>query len=115
MSSYTSNLLHFLDKDGNIPQDIHPEGKKMASFLTSVVDKVSASFPFIKTSIETGLKCGKKNCQEDIIGALDNINQPIHWYCMKCGDNGTISDWKGSQWDHSKKIAEDNPSKKQAG
>jgi len=99
MSSYTSNLQHFLDKNGDIPLDIHPEGRKMASFLTSVVDRVTASFPFVREFIKTGLKCMKTDCRGAIIGHFRNENEPIVWQCMKCSDFGSISDWQNSHWD----------------
>ncbi len=98
--SYITDLRHFLDEEGEIPSSIPKPARELASFLVLVVDAVTTPFPEQKWSIETGITCRTPGCSGEIIGALDSVDEPVHWYCLECGEDGTISAWRESRWNN---------------
>ncbi len=100
--AYITNLTHFLDDKGEIPKQIPREARELASFLALIVDKVTSDFLTTDNGIDTGIRCRSKGCMGEIIGALDGIDEPVHWYCLDCGHNGVISNWQRSKWDNTK-------------
>ncbi len=105
---YITDLRHCLNKNGDIPENIPIPAYDMSIFMVSIVEKVTAAFPFVKANIKTGIQCRTKTCRGDIIGALDGLTDPVLWGCEKCGDNGMISDWQGSKWDRTNKVVKNN-------
>ena len=101
---YIMNLTHYLDETGRIPQDIPAPARWMGSFLALLVDEVTQQYPQTKTSIATTLQCLNKSCKGELIGALDDENSPVCWYCLDCGEHGTISHWQNTRWDNTKSI-----------
>jgi hypothetical protein len=101
---YVMNLTHYLDETGNIPKGIPAPARRMGSFLALLVDEVTRQYPETKTSIETTLQCLNKSCKGELIGALDDENSPVCWYCLDCGDYGKISDWQNTRWDNTKSV-----------
>lgn len=99
-SAYIMDLTHYLDDNGEIPKDIHRDAREMGSFLALVVDMVTVVYPETDTGVETGIRCRIQGCTGEIIGALDNPDEEIHWFCIECGHHGTISNWQGSKWDN---------------
>ena len=97
--TYVTDLTHYLATDGGIVKTMPKEAREIASFLALVVDAVTSQFPNTTSGIETGMRCRTPGCHGDIIGALDGPEEPVHWYCLDCGDNGTVSSWQGTKWD----------------
>lgn len=95
---YISNLLHFLNEDGNIPKEMPREAREMASFLAMVVDLTTKKMPTILTPIE--LPCFNKVCHGTIKSAVKPTLDELHWYCPECENEGTISNWQGTKWDN---------------
>ena len=100
--AYVTNLTHFQDKNGNIPENLPQESRNLASFLVLVIDEVTRHYPKTDRGIETGIKCFETDCDGNIIGAIDMHNEPIKWYCLDCGNTGTVSNWQNSKWDNTK-------------
>ena len=94
------NLTHFLNSDGEIPKDLPREARELASFLALIVDKVTSCFPMTNAGVDTEIRCRNKGCRGSMIGALDAIDEPIHWYCLDCGHHGEMSNWRKSRWDN---------------
>ncbi len=98
--TYVSDLAHFLDSSGKLSGRAPMEVREMAGFLVLILDKVTIHFPDTSSGIGTGVRCRSRNCNGEIMGALDSIDSPVMWYCPECGNYGTISNWRGSQWDN---------------
>ena len=101
---YIMKLTHYLDETGNIPKDIPAPARRMGSFLALMVDEVTREYPHASSGIETSLRCLKKSCKGELIAALDDDTSPVCWYCLKCGESGTISNWQNTRWDNTKPL-----------
>lgn len=97
---YNTNLQHYLDETGDIPQDLPSESRQLASFLALVVDTVTSAFPMTDRGVDTGIRCHRSGCTGTVIGALDDYEEDVHWYCLECGDMGVVSGWQGTDWDN---------------
>ena len=102
--AYIINLTHYLDNTGNIPKSIPAPARRLASFMALVVDEVTRQYPHAASGIETTLRCFKKSCKGTVIGALDDDTKPVCWYCLDCGESGTISNWQHTRWDDTKSL-----------
>ena len=98
--TYITDITHFLDDEGNIPSELPAPARKLASFQVLIIDAVTPEFPSTTSGVETGIRCRSAGCHGNIIGALDAVDDPIHWYCLDCGSIGTISNWQGTKWDN---------------
>lgn len=101
-TSIISNLTHFLDEKGNIPNLPEP-AMKLIRFLTKIVS--NASIDIKEPIVDVDLKCSDRsetvNC-EGYIEAWCNENMDIVWHCNTCDVRGAVSNWQGTQWDNNK-------------
>ncbi|TVQ74024.1 MAG: plasmid pRiA4b ORF-3 family protein [Balneolaceae bacterium] len=97
--NFTTNLRHYLDETGQIPINMLPEARKMASFLTALVESVTSHPEEAKNGINTGLTCPVDRCGGLVSGQYHGYISPITWKCPKCGSEGDISNWQHSNWD----------------
>jgi hypothetical protein len=97
--SFNTNLQHYLDETGKIPANMVQEAKKMATFLTALVESVTSHQEEAESGINTGLTCPEGRCSEQVIGQYHGYIAPITWKCSKCGSEGDISNWQQSNWD----------------
>ena len=97
--AYNTDLAHYLNEDGDIPEEIPSEARQLASFLALIVDEVTSEFPRTDRGVDTGIRCQRKGCPGMVNGALDDRESEVHWYCLECGDMGVISGWQGTKWD----------------
>ena len=97
--AYITDLTHFLDAKGEIPKTIPKEARAFACFLALVADGVTSRFPNTVRGTATGIRCRAEGCKGEIIGALDSLEDPVHWYCLDCGQHGVIRNWRGTKWD----------------
>jgi hypothetical protein len=96
---YISNMTHFLDETGNIPQEMPKEARELASFFALVVDQATQKNPDASFS----LHCFNKKCNGLINCELSKDSEEIIWECSKCSNSGRISFWQGTRWDNTKK------------
>jgi hypothetical protein len=97
---YISNITHFLDKNGNIPDDMNKEARQMSAFLCLVIDAATKLYPV--TDKETEIRCFKKGCHGKIHVILKDIFQDIQWKCPSCKNEGRISEWIQTRWNNIK-------------
>ena len=97
--NFITNLQHYLDETGQIPANMLPEARKMASFLTALVESVTSHQDEAENGINSGLTCPMDRCSGLVSGQYHGFAAPITWKCPKCGSKGDISDWQNSIWD----------------
>lgn len=98
--TYITDLTHYLDDTGEVPQGIPSEARQLASFLGLIVDAVTSRFPETESGIQTGIRCRGSGCKGMIVAELAHYNEPVRWHCLECGDRGTISNWQKTKWDN---------------
>lgn len=97
-------MRHFLDEDGMIPDDLPDPAFRLANYFGRIVNAVSSRQD--NSNLYTGIKCrrrpSRKPCPGEILAIIDERNDfAINWHCTHCGDNGFISEWKGTIFDGS--------------
>lgn len=98
--SYVTDLTHFLNEKGSIPDSLPKPAKKLAENLGNIVACVTREpRPSPKTYVNCWGKLNKKRCAGKLNADLDFENFDIVWHCPECGDNGSISQWENSFWD----------------
>ena len=98
---FITNLQHYLDEKGQIPVNMLSDARKMASFLTALVEFVTSYQEEAETGISAGLTCPVDRCTGNVGGQYHGYNAPITWKCFKCGSEGNITNWRNSNWDFS--------------
>lgn len=93
---YISNLLHFLDDEGKIPEEMNREGREMACFHALVADAATGMMPSKYTI--SRIRCFKKGCRGTMLVRLSDIEL----LCPECRNERRISHWQGTRWDISK-------------
>ena len=99
--SFSTNIQHFLDAKGSIPDAMPAPAKAMANYIGAIVSATTSESS--KESVDTGVQClpaqGQKPCSGKIVGFRDIASNKIHWECTICGNYGVIFDWEGTLWD----------------
>ncbi len=100
---FSTNMQHFLDSKGSIPDMMPEPARAMANYIGAIVSATTCG-PLAEP-VDTGVLClpsqKQKACSGKIIGSLDVASKKIHWECTVCGNYGVIFDWKGTLWDRS--------------
>ena len=100
--TYIDNIRHFLDKNGDFPNIMPNPARKMAVFLTRIISLATEAFS--RDRVLVSMQCNRKGCHEEILVWLNDLNKDIEWFCPECGDNGFISNWRGTKWDKTSSI-----------
>jgi hypothetical protein len=109
-NTLVTNIRHFLDECGAIPEDIPSPALNLALYLGSIIAWVTDHLPDNK--LQTNVPCRKKpgriiRCLGEIEAKL-RADFVIEWYCPFCGDNGFISGWQGTLWDRQHPLSFNN-------
>ena len=91
-------MRHFLDEQGEIPEDMHKDARELAGFFAMVIDSTTTILPASLTPID--IRCFKKGCHGIIRAASNRDTEEIHWKCPVCDNAGIISNWQGTKWDN---------------
>ena len=100
MSTY---LRHYLDAEGDLPEDLQGPARKLAEHLGQIVASVSANPQHYSTDeIKCRRTVARKKCSGTILAHLeeDDPQKGIIWFCEKCGHGGLIYGWPGTCFDH---------------
>lgn len=99
--AFISNLQHFLDEHGAIPEEIPGPALNIALFLGSIVSWVTSHQVgrYEQTNVPCRRSPGRRQCSGTIYAWLETDGATIIWECPVCRDNGTINGWKGTLWD----------------
>jgi hypothetical protein len=93
---YTTNLQHYLDKDGNIPTDMTLEARQMANFIALLIDDTTNG----DYDTEPVIRCIEKGCIGLVAPTLIEDTDEIYWVCVKCKTKGIITGWRNTKWDN---------------
>jgi len=96
---YITNMLHFLDENGDIPKKMPKEARELAGFVAMVVDHTT-TIDEDSDPNENKLTCMEKGCSGKITTQFLHPNNEIHWKCDSCDFEGVVSHWEGSRWDN---------------
>ena len=98
--TWTTDLKHFLDEDGNLAFIPGP-AFRLAEYFTAIVAMASHPDPDVPSSflVRCRRRPGRKPCPGMIDCDLDFETEAVGWWCPVCGDNGYIYNWQGSLWD----------------
>jgi predicted RNA-binding Zn-ribbon protein involved in translation (DUF1610 family) len=100
MATWVTDLRHYLDDDGELP-DLPWPALSLALFQGAIVAWVT-SRPKGGGDI-TNVPCrrrpGKATCIAEVEARLQPVDQSIQWRCPACGDNGVIRGWEQTRWD----------------
>jgi len=100
--TWISDIRHFLDADGRIPDDLPGPALRLAYYFGSIVEAVTLHEK--RQIVNTGIRCrrrpGRKRCPGEVLALIDEKNNSaINWQCPMCNNNGIISGWQGTFWD----------------
>ena len=95
--SYVTDIQHFLDDAGEL-KEMPALVRRRASFLVSIIDAVTRVYPTV--GHDAGVRCRKRGCRAQIHASLQSPDGKVTWWCPICEQYGLISNWQGTQWDH---------------
>ena len=94
--TYVTDITHYLDAEGEVPEELPGPARKLASFLVLVIDAVTQDIP--SHDYDTHIRCRKNSCTGSIHASLMSISGEISWSCPDCGHNGVIRNWQRTKW-----------------
>lgn len=95
-----ANIQHFLSESGEVPE-LNPESIELLKFLTAIIESASIAYerPVSFASVNCRTITDGKTCDGEIEVWVDPDSHIIGWECLECAEEGTISNWEGTQWD----------------
>ena len=101
---FVTNIQHFLNEDGSIPDSLPLEAEELLFFLIAIIETATTEYErSITISLISGLYCRKITKEypssRKIRVWIDPQTHQVCWACPECGDKGTISYWEGTPWD----------------
>jgi hypothetical protein len=104
-NTFITDLRHFLDDDGFLPEDIPGPALNLALFLGSIVGWATSHKGGRNelTNVPCRRSPARRRCLGTIRARLDPDGETIIWQCPICGDNGTIRGWEDTLWDRRSK------------
>ncbi|MGA2257628.1 MAG: MarR family transcriptional regulator [Thermoguttaceae bacterium] len=104
--TYVTDIPDFLDDAGEL-KEMPAAARRMARFLGSITEAVTRVYPTV--GHDMGLCCRKRSCRGSIQASLHTLDGKITWWCPICEQYGVISNWRGTQWDHTVAAASAKP------
>jgi hypothetical protein len=105
--AWMTDMRHYLDNEGTIPEDIPKAALRLAEYFGSVVTFASALITedeLNSTPVACRRRPGRKPCAGKIRVDFRDPDFAILWECPLCKDGGVIAGWKETQWDCSREI-----------
>ena len=94
--AWVTDLTHFMDESGDLHAALAGPGRRLALHMTAIV-AVATGGPI------AGIRCRRRPDHRACAGTIAFrlwADQRITWGCPICGDNGVISNWQATRWDH---------------
>ena len=95
-----TNIRKFMDGD-KIAKKMPAEAKEQLAFLSAIIEEATLAYGQQKTVSIAGCRNDNNGdiCFGDIEVWVYAENNHIGWKCIKCGNDGVITDWEGTPWD----------------
>lgn len=99
--TFVTDLRHFLDDDGVLPEEIPGPALTLALFFGSIVGWVTSHHLgwHELTNVPCRRSPARRRCLGTVHARLEPDGETITWHCPICRDNGTIRGWEGTLWD----------------
>ena len=101
--TWITDMRHFLNELGEIPEELPPPALKLVLFQGSIVAWLTATGGLRRQVSRTNVICrrnpNRRPCGGEILAYFDAASEAVVWECPLCGDNGRISGWEGTPWD----------------
>ena len=101
--TWITDIRHFLNEHGEIPEELPPPALKLVLFQGSIVAWLTATGGLRRQVSRTNVTCrrnpDRRPCGGEIFAYYDAASGAVVWECPLCGDNGRISGWEGTPWD----------------
>jgi hypothetical protein len=100
-NTWITDMRHYLDDAGHLPEDMPGPALGLAQFLGSIVEWVTSHPPgrFERTNVRCRRSPRRRRCLGDIYARFEESGGVIAWHCPFCADNGFTRGWEGSIWD----------------
>lgn len=101
-------MTHFLNGDGLPPLTLPSELQSNLDYYAAIV-KAESSHPSdtpFSSVVVCRRKTGRKPCGSYLV-VTHRADDVIHWQCPRCGEQGFISNWRGTIYDYSGAIESD--------
>lgn len=100
-NTWVTDMRHFLDDAGAIPEDMPGPALNLALFLGAIVAWVTSgrSAAAQRTNVSCRRSPGRRRCRGEILASLEADGSIIAWHCPLCGGNGVTRGWEGTRWD----------------
>ncbi len=100
--TWVTDLSHFIDETtGDFPRNIPGPARRLAEHMVAIV--VAATTSETRDEVQPPIKCRRRPKRRACPGVIKYRLWPderITWECPTCGDNGVISNWQSTRWDH---------------
>lgn len=105
-SSYVTDLWHFLDDDGRLPESLPEPALNLALHQGAIVEWMTAVLleDIEVTNVACRRRPRRRRCRGRIVARFKPDGAAIEWRCPACGDNGIIYGWAGTPWDRSEPL-----------
>ena len=96
-----SDLRHFLDEKGALPDGIPAPAEKLANHLGAIVAAATSTEDVfqLETPVPCRMRPYRRQCVGFIRAGFQVPENSITWHCPVCGDEGIISGWEKTMWD----------------
>lgn len=99
--TFISNMAHFLNDEGTIPELLPKRARAFAERLGAIVSSVTSQHENTSgATISCWNRINKKRCDGNIAAGIELGSFNILWHCLRCGDNGSINHWQNTFWDY---------------
>jgi len=99
--TYVTDMRHYLDRNGAVPDDIPGPALNIGLFLGPIVAWVTTheTRPKVRTNVPCRSRPGRRRCTGIMYAGFHSDGSTIVWQCPVCHDNGFIRGWEGTVWD----------------
>ncbi len=96
-----TNLQHYLDSNGAVPEEIPAPARNLGLFLGSIAGWVTShpAGQYERTNVPCRCSPGRRRCAGVIQARFESDGSTIIWECPTCLDNGIIRGWEETMWD----------------
>jgi hypothetical protein len=97
--TWVTDMRHYVDEDGCLPEQMPGPALNLALFLGSIIGWTTSHPP--GTYEQTNVPCRRMPARRRCIGDIYARYEPdgaIAWECPICGDSGFIRGWEDTLW-----------------